>query len=58
MPSGGVLKLDIVGTYTYGINQGSKGIRQWLINLCTSLVMIHKFTPYVDLNYWFKRLDT
>ena len=26
--------------------QGSKGIRQWPINLCTSTMMIHKITSY------------
>ena len=34
-----------------------KGIRQWLINLCTSLMLIHKITPSVDYNLWLKRLD-
>ena len=29
------------------INQGSKGIRQWLINWC-SFSMIHKITSSVD----------
>ena len=34
--------------------QGSKGIRQWLINfsLCTSPMVLHKFIPSVDYNYW------
>ena len=31
-----------------GIIQGSKGIRHWPINLCTTPIMIHKITPYVD----------
>ena len=26
--------------------------------LCTSPMMIHKITPSVDYNKWFKRLDT
>ena len=30
--------------------QGSKGIRQWLINWCTSLKIIHKITPSEDCN--------
>ena len=30
--------------------QGSKGIRQWPINSCTSPMMIHKIIPYVDYN--------
>ena len=28
----------------------SKGIRQWPINLCTSPMIIHKITPFIDLN--------
>ena len=42
--------------------QGSKEIRQWPINKCTSLMMIHKITPFCRLklvdekyehsNYW------
>ena len=36
---------------------GSKGIRQWPINLFTS-PMINKITPFVDCNYCLKRLDT
>ena len=31
-------------------NQGFKGITQWLINLCTYSMMIHKITPPVDYN--------
>ena len=31
-----------------GIYQGSKGKRQWPMNLCTSPMMIHKITPSVD----------
>ena len=38
--------------------QGSQGIRQWLINLCTSPIMIRKITPFVNNNQSFKRLDT
>ena len=37
---------------------GSKGIRQWLINLCTSPMIIRKITPSVDYNQWLNRLDT
>ena len=37
---------------------GSKVLRQWPINLYTSLMMIHKITPSVDLNYSLKRVDT
>ena len=29
--------------------QGSKGIRQWPINICTSLIIIHKNNPYCRL---------
>ena len=29
--------------------KGSKGIRQWPINRCTFLMMIHKITPSVNL---------
>ena len=29
------------------IYHGSNGIRQWQINKCTSLIMIHKITPSV-----------
>ena len=38
--------------------QGSKGVRQWTINLCTSPMMIYKITPCVDINKWLKRLNT
>ena len=38
-------------------SQGSKGIRQLPINLCTSPMSIHKITPSVDYN-WLKRLNT
>ena len=31
--------------------QGSKGIRQWAINLCTFLIIINKINPYVSLNF-------
>ena len=30
--------------------QGTKGIRQWLINLCTFQMMIYKITPFADYN--------
>ena len=39
------------------IEQGSKGIRQWPLNLCTSPMIMDKITPSVDQNYWFKRLN-
>ena len=38
--------------------QGSKGIRQWPINLCTSPMMIQKINPSVDYNCLLKRLET
>ena len=38
--------------------QGFKGIRQWLINLCTSPIIIHKITPSVNYNKWLNHLDT
>ena len=34
-------------------DQGSKGIRQWPINLCKSPMIMHKITPSVDYNWWF-----
>ena len=34
--------------------QGYKGIRQWLLNWCTSPMMIHKITPFGDKRYWLK----
>ena len=34
------------------------GIRQKPISLCTSPMKIHKITPSVHQNWWFKRLDT
>ena len=40
-----------------GNNQGAKGIRQCLINLCTSPMIIHKITPSVDYDKWLKHLD-
>ena len=39
-------------------NQGSKGIRQWVINLCTSPTMKTKIKSSVDLDYWLKRMGT
>ena len=38
------------GKYIYvcTFTQGSKGIRQWPMNLCTSSIFIHKITPSVD----------
>ena len=42
----------------YHLYQESKGIRQWLINLITFLMMIHKITPSVVYNKWLKRLNT
>ena len=38
-------------------SEGSKGIRQWPINLCTFAMIIQKLTPFVDYNQWLKRLD-
>ncbi len=38
--------------------QGSKGIRQWLINSCTSPMKIHKITHSEDYNQWLKSLGT
>ena len=35
----------------YGINQASKGIRQWPIDLCTSQMMMHKITPYITFGH-------
>ena len=37
--------------------QGSTGIRQWLINWCTSLMIIHNSISFVDYNEWLKRLE-
>ena len=37
-------------TNPYILGQGSKGIRQWPIKSCTSQMMIHKITPFVDYN--------
>ena len=39
-------------------DQGSKGIRQWPINLCTFPKVIYKIPSFLDNNYWLKRLDT
>ena len=41
-------------------HQGSKGVRQWLINgwTITSLMIIHKITPPVAKNLWQKHLNT
>ena len=50
-------QFNIVGPHTH--LQESKGIRQWPINCCTSLMMImHKITLSVDYNLWLKHLDT
>ena len=38
--------------------QGSKGIRQWPVNCCTSPLIIHQITTSLDYNQWLKRLDT
>ena len=43
---------------SFGIGKGSKGIRQWPVNQCTSSMMIHKITHSVDFNKWLKRLST
>ncbi len=40
----------VIYTLYRGYNQGSKGIRQWPIYLCTSPMMIHKITPSVNYN--------
>ncbi len=40
------------------LDQGSKGIRQWPINWCTSPMIMHKIIPSVDYNKKFNRLDT
>ena len=37
------------------IYKGSKGIRQWRTNKCTSPLIINKITPSVDYNKWLKR---
>ena len=39
-------------------NYGSKGKRQWPINWCTSLMMLHIIFTFVDYNYWLKHLNT
>ena len=39
------------------LHHGSKGIRQWPINWCSS-PMMHKINRFTDCNYWLKRLDT
>ena len=48
------LKLNIVFNFEIKKNsQGSKGIRLWLTNWCTSPMLIHKITPYVGAwNVW------
>ena len=38
----------IIPTTNFIFLQGSKGIRQWPINWCTSPIMIQKIIPYVD----------
>ena len=38
----------LFGQQYFEKNQGSKGIRQLVINLCTSTMMIHKITPSLD----------
>ncbi len=52
-------KLSIIRWYTKIYKtQGSKGKRQWLMNWCTSPMMIHKITPDVVYNQWLKHWDT
>ena len=47
--------LVLCWVYTGVCLQGFKGIRQWPINLCISLKMIHKITLYIDYKFWLKR---
>ena len=52
-------KLAYIYLQCYGIDkrgstrgsQGSKGIRQWLINWCIFSMMLHKITLSVDYNF-------
>ena len=44
-PSKSIIFRDLKQKY-FKLIQGFKGIRQWPINLCTSLMMIHNITPY------------
>ena len=48
------VQIDLQQIYT--LNQGSKGIRQWPVNCCTSPIMKNKITPSVDYNEWLKHL--
>ncbi len=45
------LKFFLIFPYIH-LMQGSKGIRQWLINLCTSPMIINKIIPSLDYHYW------
>ena len=36
----------------WGLTRGSKGIRRWPINWCTSPMVIHEITPSEDYNKW------
>ena len=44
--------------YNTAFCQGSKGIRQRVINLFKLRMLLHKITPSVVDKYRFKRLDT
>ena len=46
--------MEVLGLMT-AIHQGTKGIRQWPINWCTTQMMIHKITPSVVYNFGLKR---
>ena len=48
------IKLEIIRLLGSIIEQESKGIRQWTINRYTYSLMINKFTPSVDKDYWLK----
>ena len=41
----------LLGSVNQGFFQGSKRIRQWPIDWCTSPMMIHKIASSVDYNY-------
>ena len=42
---------DVQAFYFWeGKNKGSKGIRQWPTRWCTSPMLVHKITPYLDYN--------
>ena len=53
------LIFNFVRLYSFTVYyQGSKGKRQWLINWCTSSMMIHKINPFCRLKLVVKSLDT